>query len=141
MTGDAREPRLPPPRKRLGQHFLTDSRVLDRIADVLDIGRGDTVIEIGPGRGALTDRLADRAGRLITIEVDKLLMTATRTIDDKARWAAQARAMEILVRYDIAEIPLFRQSSIAAMKNDLKYETRQDGMFIVLHVKNLRPAN
>ncbi len=71
---DSREPRLPPIRKRLGQHFLTDARTLDRIADVLAITRGDTVIEIGPGRGALTDRLAARAGRLITIEVDKLLV-------------------------------------------------------------------
>ncbi len=71
---ESREPRMPPIRKRLGQHFLTDTRVLDRIADVLAITRGDTVIEIGPGRGALTDRLAARAGRLITIEVDKLLV-------------------------------------------------------------------
>lgn len=65
---------MPPIRKRLGQHFLTDTRVLDRIADVLAITRDDTVIEIGPGRGALTDRLAARAGRLIAIEVDKLLV-------------------------------------------------------------------
>ncbi len=69
-----RDPRMPPIRKRLGQHFLTDTRVLDRIADVLAITRDDTVIEIGPGRGALTDRLAARAGRLIAIEVDKLLV-------------------------------------------------------------------
>lgn len=74
MTDSSREPRLPPIRKRLGQHFLTDTRTLDKIADVLDITRADTVIEIGPGRGALTDRLADRAGRLITIEVDKMLV-------------------------------------------------------------------
>ncbi len=74
MTDGAREPRLPPIRKRLGQHFLTDTRTLDRIADVLNITKADTVIEIGPGRGALTDRLADRAGQLVTIEIDKLLV-------------------------------------------------------------------
>lgn len=74
MTSDPREPRLPPIRKRLGQHFLTDTRTLDKIADALEITRGDTVIEIGPGRGALTDRLADRAGRLMTIEIDKMLV-------------------------------------------------------------------
>ncbi len=78
MTDDARELRLPPPRKRLGQHFLTDMRALDRIADALDITPADTVIEIGPGRGALTDRLATRAGRLITVEVDKLLIPILR---------------------------------------------------------------
>ncbi len=84
MSNDAREPRLPPIRKRLGQHFLTDTRALDKIADALDITRSDTVIEIGPGRGALTDRLAARAGRLITIEVDKLLVPILR-----ARYAEQ----------------------------------------------------
>jgi 16S rRNA (adenine1518-N6/adenine1519-N6)-dimethyltransferase len=84
MSDDSRTPRLPPPRKRLGQHFLTDARTLDRIADVLDIGATDTVIEIGPGRGALTDRLAARAGRLITIEIDKLLIPVLR-----ARYATQ----------------------------------------------------
>ncbi len=84
MSNDAREPRLPPIRKRLGQHFLTDTRALDKIADALDITRSDTVIEIGPGRGALTDRLAARAGRLITIEVDKLLVPILR-----ARYADQ----------------------------------------------------
>ncbi len=78
MTERTGEPRLPPIRKRLGQHFLTDTRTLDRIADVLEIKPRDTVIEIGPGRGALTDRLAARAGRLITIEVDKLLVPILR---------------------------------------------------------------
>lgn len=78
MTVEPREPRHPPIRKRLGQHFLTDTRTLDRIADVLAITANDTVIEIGPGRGALTDRLADRAGLLITIEVDKLLVPILR---------------------------------------------------------------
>lgn len=78
MSDSAAEPRLPPIRKRLGQHFLTDTRTLDRIADVLEISPRDTVIEIGPGRGALTDRLAARAGRLVAIEVDKMLVPILR---------------------------------------------------------------
>jgi 16S rRNA (adenine1518-N6/adenine1519-N6)-dimethyltransferase len=82
--------RLPPPRKRLGQHFLTDTRTLDRIADVLEIGPRDTVVEIGPGRGALTDRLAARAARLITIEIDKLLVPILR-----ARYADRPHVMVI----------------------------------------------
>ncbi len=75
---DRPESRLPPIRKRLGQHFLTDTRTLDRIADALEITSRDTVIEIGPGRGALTDRLASRAGTLIAIEIDKLLVPILR---------------------------------------------------------------
>ncbi len=93
------ERRMPPIRKRLGQHFLTDTRTLDRIADVLEIQPTDTVLEIGPGRGALTDRLAARAGRLITIEVDKLLVPILR-----ARYADQSHVM--VIESDVLELSL-----------------------------------
>lgn len=69
---------LPPTRKSLGQHFLTDRRILGRIADALQLKGGETVLEIGPGRGALTDILAERAGRLIAIEVDRALAALLR---------------------------------------------------------------
>lgn len=66
-------------RKRLGQHFLSDPRILDRIVDALQVGPGETVIEIGPGRGALTTRLAAMSSRLIAIELDRDLAPALRT--------------------------------------------------------------
>lgn len=58
---------------RLGQHFLFDQVILDRIIDAADIHRDDTVIEIGPGHGSLTVKLLERAGRVIAIELDRLL--------------------------------------------------------------------
>jgi len=70
--------RLPPPRKRFGQHFLTDQRALDRIVDALDPTAADTVVEIGPGRGALTDRLVPRCGRLLAVEIDRDLVRHLR---------------------------------------------------------------
>ena len=70
--------RLPAPRKRFGQHFLTDTRVLDSIADALGDVSGTTVLEIGPGRGALTDRLVARAARVVAIEVDRDLVQHLR---------------------------------------------------------------
>jgi len=75
---------LPRPKKRLGQHFLTDPRLLGRIADTLECTRADTVIEIGPGRGALTEQLLQRAGRVIAIELDRELapMLAARWQDE-----------------------------------------------------------
>lgn len=69
---------FPKPRKWLGQHFLTDPRILGRIADVLEITSDDTVVEIGPGRGALTEQLLLRAKRVVAIEIDRDLAKLLR---------------------------------------------------------------
>lgn len=58
------------PKRRLGQHFLSDPAILARIADATGAGPRDVVLEIGPGRGALTVALAARAGRVVAIEKD-----------------------------------------------------------------------
>jgi 16S rRNA (adenine1518-N6/adenine1519-N6)-dimethyltransferase len=68
----------PRAKRRLGQHFLTDPRLLGRIADALGAGSADTVLEIGPGPGGLTAVLAQRAGRLVAIEKDGDLVPALR---------------------------------------------------------------
>jgi 16S rRNA (adenine1518-N6/adenine1519-N6)-dimethyltransferase len=65
-------------RRRLGQHFLIDRAVLDRIVDALDPGAGDSVWEIGPGLGALTAELARRATRVVAVELDPGLVRAAR---------------------------------------------------------------
>ncbi len=69
---------FPPTLKRLGQHFLSDARILRRIADALELAGDETVLEIGPGRGALTDLLADRARRLVAVELDQALAALLR---------------------------------------------------------------
>jgi 16S rRNA (adenine1518-N6/adenine1519-N6)-dimethyltransferase len=63
-------------KKRLGQHFLSDPSILGRIADAVEAGPSDTVVEIGPGPGGLTAELAGRAGRVIAIEKDRDLARA-----------------------------------------------------------------
>ena len=78
MRPPERRGAFPPTLKRLGQHFLTDRRVLERIADALALGSADTVLEIGPGRGALTDLLAERAGRVVAVEIDRALAALLR---------------------------------------------------------------
>jgi 16S rRNA (adenine1518-N6/adenine1519-N6)-dimethyltransferase len=65
-------------KRRLGQHFLTDPRILTRIADALGATSDDTVLEIGPGPGGLTATLAQRAGRVVAIEKDAELVPALR---------------------------------------------------------------
>jgi 16S rRNA (adenine1518-N6/adenine1519-N6)-dimethyltransferase len=69
---------VPRAKRRLGQHFLTDPRLLGRIADALGAVPGDTVLEIGPGPGGLTAALVERAGRLVAIEKDADLVPALR---------------------------------------------------------------
>lgn len=69
---------LPPIRKNLGQHFLNDRRILQRIVDALELTGTETVVEIGPGRGSLTELLAPHAGRLVLIEYDRALAAILR---------------------------------------------------------------
>jgi 16S rRNA (adenine1518-N6/adenine1519-N6)-dimethyltransferase len=90
---------LPPPRKRFGQHFLGDARVLDAIVDALGPLEGRTVVEIGPGRGALTDRLVSRAARVIAIEVDRDLVQHLR-----ARYAGHPNVT--IVEADVLTVDL-----------------------------------
>ena len=56
--------------KRLGQHHLIDARVIQRIINQCALSPEETVVEIGSGLGALTEPLAQRAGRVIAVEVD-----------------------------------------------------------------------
>jgi len=63
----------PYPSKRLGQHFLRDQRIIHRIIEALAPKAGETIVEIGPGTGALTSVLVERAGRLIAVEFDHKL--------------------------------------------------------------------
>jgi 16S rRNA (adenine1518-N6/adenine1519-N6)-dimethyltransferase len=63
--------RLPRAKRSLGQNFLVDGNLQRKIVGALDPGPGDSVVEIGPGPGALTDHLVGRAGRLVLIELDR----------------------------------------------------------------------
>ena len=61
------------PLKSLGQNFLVDQNIIDKIIRSANIDPQDAVLEIGPGRGALTEHLAQRVGRLVLIEYDHAL--------------------------------------------------------------------
>jgi 16S rRNA (adenine1518-N6/adenine1519-N6)-dimethyltransferase len=66
------------PRPKLGQHFLVNESARNRIVDALGELSRDTVLEIGPGRGALTSLLAARARRVIAVEIDRVLAAQLR---------------------------------------------------------------
>ncbi|MEL7832536.1 16S rRNA (adenine(1518)-N(6)/adenine(1519)-N(6))-dimethyltransferase RsmA [Fodinibius sp. Rm-B-1B1-1] len=59
------------PKKSLGQHFLTDENIIQKIADAIPADEGERVIEIGPGTGALTGALLDRFEDLVAVELDQ----------------------------------------------------------------------
>ena len=66
------------PKKSLGQNFLFDENVLRRIADTAELTSADEVLEIGPGLGSLTQVLAERAQRVVAVELDDRLLPILR---------------------------------------------------------------
>ncbi len=60
--------------KKFGQNFLIDSHVIDKIIDAAELDEDSTVVEIGPGIGTLTQYLAENAGNVVCIEIDKMLI-------------------------------------------------------------------
>ena len=64
------------PQKGLGQNFLVDQGALLKIAQAAQIKANDTVLEIGPGLGSLTTLLAERAERVVAVELDARLVEA-----------------------------------------------------------------
>ena len=65
-------------RPKLGQHFLVDARYRQRIAAVADLRPEDLVVEIGPGPGAITELLAERARYVVAVELDSVLAEQLR---------------------------------------------------------------
>ncbi len=61
------------PKRSLGQNFLIEESILDRIASSADITSIDNILEIGPGLGSLTEKLANAAGQVVAIEIDSTL--------------------------------------------------------------------
>ena len=66
------------PKRRFGQNFLVDKTVIDRIVAAVNPEPDEVILEIGPGQGALTSRLVERAGRVVAIELDRDLIPTLR---------------------------------------------------------------
>jgi len=85
--------------KSLGQNFLVDDNVIDKIVNMADIDKKDIVIEVGPGIGNMTRRLAAKAGRLIAVEIDKhLIRPLEEVLEDFSN--------SLLINKDILKISL-----------------------------------
>jgi 16S rRNA (adenine1518-N6/adenine1519-N6)-dimethyltransferase len=90
------------PLKALGQNFLVDGNIIDKIICSADVHPEENVLEIGPGRGALTEILVQRAGRLVLVEFDHALAGAL-----KRRYADNPRVTVIdgdILAVDLLEV-------------------------------------
>ncbi|MBI3028774.1 MAG: ribosomal RNA small subunit methyltransferase A [Candidatus Rokubacteria bacterium] len=93
-------------RRALGQHFLRDAGIARRVVEIAGLTSQDLCVEIGPGEGALTFLLAERAGRLLALEVDEQLVHGLR-----ARLAALTHVEVRLAdarRFDYSTLPALR---------------------------------
>ncbi|MDR1665054.1 MAG: 16S rRNA (adenine(1518)-N(6)/adenine(1519)-N(6))-dimethyltransferase RsmA [Clostridiales bacterium] len=87
-------------RKKLGQHYLVDSHVLEKTLRAADVTENDCVLEIGPGLGAVTQALAERAGHVAAVELDAQTVEALR---DMYRDAENVH----IIHGDILKLDLF----------------------------------
>ncbi len=86
------------PKKSLGQHFLIDDNIARNIIRDLRLDADDAVVEIGPGRGALTRLLAEKVDRLIAVEIDRRVVDELRTRFD---WPNVSILLQDFLEFDL----------------------------------------
>jgi len=90
-------------RKSLGQHILIDDNVAGKIIDALDLKGNEGVVEIGPGLGALTLRLGERAGRVVAVEIDRRFASTLRAeIGDSGAAGKVAIIEDNILKFNLA---------------------------------------
>ena len=106
--------------KKLGQNFLIDDKVIDTIVEASEITKEDIVIEIGPGLGTLTQKLLEKAGKVVAIELDDRMIrilkerffflpggfAAVRGITDGNVYFSHNFFLDIFVMFGIFAIPV-----------------------------------
>jgi 16S rRNA (adenine1518-N6/adenine1519-N6)-dimethyltransferase len=101
------------PKKSLGQNFLHDPNLLDKIVSIAELDPTDAVLEVGPGTGALTERLAAAARRVVAVEVDERLQAVLEDV------VAACPNLQVLYRdiLDVDVAALFRGEPYVMVAN------------------------
>lgn len=122
-------------RQLLGQHFLHEKRILQKIVDALETGPEDLVIEIGPGQGALTFPLARKAGRILAIEKDYCL---AESLEKRKPDNLEVIKGDIL-HLDLTKIinHYRREGETVKLAGNLPYHISSQVLFVLLEVKAL----
>jgi 16S rRNA (adenine1518-N6/adenine1519-N6)-dimethyltransferase len=128
------------PRKRFGQHFLVDRSIVDAIVEAIAPRPGETLVEIGPGLGALTEPLLAKIDRLQVVEIDRDLIAHWQRHRDAARITVHASdalafdfgslgsALRIVgnLPYNISTPLLFHLSSFAGQVRDMHFMLQKE---------------
>lgn len=93
---------LPQTNKSLGQHWLTDIASLDAMVEAADVRAGDTVLEIGPGPGTLTERLAGQAKQVVAVEFDAAL---AKGLAGRVTASNLIVVNQDILRFDLTSLP------------------------------------
>jgi 16S rRNA (adenine1518-N6/adenine1519-N6)-dimethyltransferase len=108
-------------KKRLGQHFLRDARILDRLIRLMDPVSTDTFLEVGAGYGALSERLAPKVARLIAVELDRDCVSALQVA--LARFPSATVVAGDILNLDIPDLvsPYLRPGQPLRVTGNLPY--------------------
>jgi len=111
-------------KKSLGQNFLINRGVLDKVVNAAELDKNDIVLEIGPGKGILTEKLADKAGRVIAVEKDRRLIEFLReAFSTKSAMTENVEIVEgDILKFDISRFK-FKDSGYKIVANIPYYIT------------------
>ena len=138
--------RKPVPRKRFGQHFLTDSQVLDRIIRAFSPQSNQVILEIGPGTGVLTEMLLEHVDHLVAVELDRdlaallnqkfdpgkltVIQQDVLTLDIESLFSGYANRQKIRIignlPYNISTPLLFHLIKNAGFINDMMFMLQKE---------------
>ena len=138
-----------PAKKSLGQNFLKDEHVLQTIANVIEPNENDIILEIGPGKGALTKYLIQKKSQYLAYEIDERMQSILTKLTDHIVWkdfltCNLQQDLENIVYdqiYVVANIPYYITTPII---NKVISETSVDEMIVMVqkevadHEKNYR---
>lgn len=99
---------MDPPRKKLGQHWLTDEATLEAICDSADLDKEDTVLEIGPGHGNLTQHLVERVKKVVAVEKDEKLAGSLQGLTLQQGLTLHGELEVVsgdILKFDLTELP------------------------------------
>lgn len=122
------------PRKRLGQHFLTDPDVVRQMLEASGVDAQDRVLEIGPGLGALTEALFQRAGRLSLVEADTTLAERLRK-----RFASEDRVQVLCADFLRLDVPATLSGPPVKVVASLPYSVATPILFRLLEHRTRFP--